>query len=254
MKSPLRYPGGKSRYISHILSHIPTESTLVSPFFGGGHIELACMGRGQKVIGNDHFPPLANFWFWMKRDPQSVIDRVWEKFEQGDRQGMFYADRKTIIGDDRAAAAAYFFINRCSFSGATLSGGFSAHAAEKRFTMSAIKRLEFLNLSNLAIIFDWDFAHFLGDVNKDRFVYADPPYYAVQGLYGRNGDMGFEPEDHLRLFNSLKPFKQWAVSYNDCPEIRMLYQGHRFIELPVSQSMSNGKKACPEVLILKTPD
>ncbi|MBD2653128.1 DNA adenine methylase [Synechocystis sp. FACHB-383] len=249
-KSPLRYPGGKSRYIKQILPHIPQDTVVVSPFFGGGHVELACMDRGQEVIGNDAFLPLQNFWWWMKKRPQEVIDWVWEKVEHSDPRDLFYKDRSTLFYDDSLGAAAYFYVNRCSFSGATLSGGFSSCAAKSRFTISSIEKLEALDLSNLLHIYDQDFEFFLDNINPNRFVYADPPYYAVGGLYGKSGDMSFEPEDHHRLFKSLKPFKQWAVSYNDCPEIRRLYDGCNFVELPASRSMSNGKKKCPEILIL----
>lgn len=36
----------------------------------------------------------------------------------------------------------YFIINRCSFSGATLSGGFSLESSQKRFTTSSIERIK----------------------------------------------------------------------------------------------------------------
>ncbi|MYF99993.1 DNA adenine methylase [Candidatus Poribacteria bacterium] len=38
-KSPLRYPGGKSRAIKQILPHIPTEiGEFREPFVGGGSV------------------------------------------------------------------------------------------------------------------------------------------------------------------------------------------------------------------------
>jgi DNA adenine methylase len=42
----------------------------------------------------------------------------------------------------------YFIINRCSFSGATLSGGFSLEASKKRFTKSSIDKINKLDLTN----------------------------------------------------------------------------------------------------------
>lgn len=253
MKSPLRYPGGKSRYIKHILPYIPESQTLISPFFGGGHIELACMDRGQEVIANDGFPPVANFWLWLKKEPGTVANLVLQKFEDiPDYREIFYEDRKNLLVDDYSSgAAAYFFVNRCSFSGASLSGGFSENASLKRFTESCIERLKAVDLTNLRHIFDRDFEDFLEEVRSDRFVYADPPYYAVKGLYGKNGDLSFETEDHHRLFVSLGRFDHWALSYNDCPEIRDLYRDYRILQLPASKSMSNAKKNCSEILILK---
>ena len=46
-------------------------------------------------------------------------------------------------------ALQYFIINRCSFSGATLSGGFSLESSTKRFTTTSIERISKLNLEKV---------------------------------------------------------------------------------------------------------
>ncbi|MBT7252518.1 MAG: DNA adenine methylase, partial [Candidatus Nitrosopelagicus sp.] len=53
IKSPLRYPGGKSRAVKEIWKYIePLEpKTLCSPFFGGGSLEIFCAQQGIKVTG-----------------------------------------------------------------------------------------------------------------------------------------------------------------------------------------------------------
>ena len=56
--SPLRYAGGKSKAIGFILQNLPKlkEKKIVSPFFGGGSVEL-CFSQmlGINVIGYDIF-------------------------------------------------------------------------------------------------------------------------------------------------------------------------------------------------------
>ena len=67
MKSPLRYPGGKTRACS-ILDEIINEkgfdkSVVISPFFGGGSFEFFLRTKyGSKLIVNDKFKPLISFW------------------------------------------------------------------------------------------------------------------------------------------------------------------------------------------------
>lgn len=250
MKSPLRYPGGKFRYIKKILPYIPTDKTIISPFFGGGHIELACMERGQYVMAWDAFFPLVNFWQWMQLEHRKLVHTVTALRLSGDAEKQFYEGRKIVqTQDDVEAAAYYFLINRCSFSGATLSGGFSQDASKNRFTQSSIDRLASVDLSKLRAIHCINFQEL--SIGGNAFIYADPPYYEVQGLYGKNGDMGFELADHAHLSTFLLSTGcKFALSYNDCPEVRALYEGCKFIELAPSKSMSNGKKSCPEVLIL----
>ena len=51
-RSLLRYPGGKTRGVDFITQFFPQRlDKLLSPFFGGGSIELAVAAKGTKVYG-----------------------------------------------------------------------------------------------------------------------------------------------------------------------------------------------------------
>ncbi len=65
-------------------------------------------------------------------------------------------DQDPLENDPLKQAIYYFIINRCSFSGATLSGGFSQEASKKRFTQSSIQRISNLNLTYIEF-FNMDF-------------------------------------------------------------------------------------------------
>ena len=81
------------------------------------------------------------------------------------------------------------------------------------------------------------------------FFYCDPPYYTSEYVY----ECGFTWEDHLRLQRALADAKgKWLVSYNDCAEIRELYQGYRLFDFSrvhwMVQKYEAGKEF-PELLI-----
>ena len=76
----------------------------------------------------------------------------------------------------------YFVINRCSFSGAILSGGFSSESSQKRFTPTSIDRIENLDLTYFDI-YNHDFEDFINN-NRDNprnLIFLDPPYYLEKG-------------------------------------------------------------------------
>ena len=109
--------------------------------------------------------------------------------------------------DDPLEQATYFFIlNRTSFSGSTLSGGFSQESSKKRFTQSSIQRVQNLSLENLQF-FNMDFEPFLEEVAtgaENSFIFLDPPYF-LEGksqLYGYKGNM-HKTFEHERLHRSL---------------------------------------------------
>ena len=146
MKTPLRYPGGKSRAVKHILPHIPEDILrLCSPFFGGGSVELAVADRGTEVIGYDKLAPLVIFWQALCGDNERLANEVAAlrtEYEVEEKEniklvtGCSKEDFNKFRQELRTAgwmfsyekAAKFYAINRSSFSGATFSGGWSKRA------------------------------------------------------------------------------------------------------------------------------
>ena len=120
----------------------------------------------------------------------------------------FKSYRNAIMGlnDNTLQQSIYYFIiNRCSFSGATLSGGFSEEASKKRFTQSSINKIELLDFTNIEI-YNSDFYDFINDFTiNNSLLFLDPPYYLENKskLYGHNGDM-HESFNHQLLFDTIK--------------------------------------------------
>ena len=77
-KTPLRYPGGKSRAVETIMPYIRDLDCgeLCSPFLGGGSIELACAKEEIIVHGYDLFQPLVWFWEALLSTPQKLYKHV----------------------------------------------------------------------------------------------------------------------------------------------------------------------------------
>ena len=209
--SPLRYPGGKTRArkkLDEILSqyiNINELSYIISPFFGGGSFEFYLQNKYNLfIIANDKFTPLYHFWNQAKINKTSLITTL-KPYLHTVTKNNFLLYRNTIMSLDNPLTQAlyYFIINRCSFSGSTLSGGFSQQSSQKRFTMSSINRIENLNL-HYTSFYNVDFSTFLNMFsNKPKaLIFLDPPYYLKNNsnLYGLNGDL-HEGFDHQKLFN-----------------------------------------------------
>lgn len=269
-KSPLRYPGGKTRacrVLDEILqTHFETQNitTIVSPFFGGGSFEFYLQNKYNWCIhANDKFRPLYAFWNTCKEDTQSLCDSLYGLCGKVDKE-RFTEYRNTILEDneEKTQATKFFVINRCSFSGATLSGGFSQQSSQNRFTTSSVDRIQKLNLSKVCFSNE-DFTTFLsnvaGNLSEDSedtvgvFVFLDPPYYLEKKsrLYGNKGNMHDEFE-HTTLYNSICSMPKnvhWMMTYNDCSFIRELYKDYTIISANWSYGM-NKTKASSEMVIL----
>lgn len=257
MKSPLRYPGGKTRackILDDIVADRGFDTTrVVSPFFGGGSFEFHMHERhGSKLVVNDKFTPLYTFWSQCKENKSKLCGELKKLLDTVTKE-TFHSFRKKILEEtDALARAVYFFvINRCSFSGATLSGGFSEESSKKRFTSTSVDKVEKLDLSDVDL-HNEDFADFLETHGVgDGFIFADPPYYLEKNskLYGTSGDM-HETFDHEKLAACLRKTEmRWLLTYNDCERIRELYDGFTVLETSWSYGMNSSKKSSEIVIV-----
>lgn len=230
IKSPLRYPGGKSRAVKTIAKLIPDFDEFREPFLGGGSVFIYAKQRypTKKFWVNDIYFELYKFWEMAQKDVNSLIDKIYEwreKFPVGKELHQFL-NKNIETFNDTERAAAFFIYNRITFSGTSLSGGYSEHAFTGRFTESSIQRLnKFAEVIKDSKITNLDYEEVVNAKGKNVFVFLDPPYYSAtkSALYGKNGNLhkGF---DHERFANVMqKCSHKWLITYDDSKFIRELF-------------------------------
>jgi DNA adenine methylase len=258
-KSPLRYPGGKTRACK-ILDEILVQNfdisafdRIISPFFGGGSFEFYIQNKyNLRIIANDKFTPLSNFWRICKTNREELVAELEKKIDRISKT-EFLEYRAQIMEEPRQLeqSVMYFIINRCSFSGATLSGGFSQDASKNRFTRSSIEKIAQLALEEFEIL-NLDFTDFLAQLEQSQrdLIFLDPPYYLQSGsnLYGKSGDM-HEGFPHEVLFRVIENRQNWIMTYNDCDYIRDLYKDFLIITAEWSYGMNKTKKSSEIIII-----
>ena len=245
IKSPLRYPGGKSRAVKIIENHIPRFKEFREPFVGGGSVFFYVRQKfpnGTFWI-NDLFEDLYLFYKHMQTNPRVILKKVRRyKNKFGDGKELFDRLANTRKFDETDRAAAFFVLNRITFSGTTRSGGYSKQAFEKRFTESSIQRLEkIVPLLRDVKITNGDYAPLLRTDGEEVFIFLDPPYFKAQrsALYGKNGNLhkGF---DYERLARALKETKhKWLMTIDNSEYIKALFDFAYIKEWNVTYGMRN---------------
>ena len=79
LKTPLRYPGGKSRALSKLFQYMPDLSGYTEyrePFLGGGSVALEVTKRYPRldIWVNDLYEPLYNFWRELQDHGNEITD------------------------------------------------------------------------------------------------------------------------------------------------------------------------------------
>ena len=251
LKSPLRYPGGKSRAIPKILKQLP-ESFLEfrEPFVGGGSVFVTIRQKfpAVKVWINDLNFDLYCFWKIAQSNTRELADAIAKiKNDTINGRNLFEEFRSSLNNDlsDFDRAVRFFVLNRISFSGTVDSGGYSEAAYRSRFTLSSIKRLLSLGslLQNVKIT-NLDYKDVIHEPGNNVFIFLDPPYLVAtkSRLYGKNGDLhlGFE---HAEFANEMKECQHhWLITYDDSAEIRQNFSYATLYEWELQYGMNNYKQ------------
>ena len=248
-KTPLRYPGGKSRACKKMDPFFPDlrdYDAYYEPFLGGGSVALHITKKYPKlkIIVNDLYEPLYNFWLRLQVDGDYVhsqLQQLKSRYpDRGSAKGLFL-DAKEKLYDldvsDKDRAVCFYIINKCSFSGLTESSSFSAQASDANFSMRGIDKLPVYS----KLIKDWyitnvDYHHLLGDKEK-TFVYLDPPYDIKDNLYGRKGSIHkkFDHDDFAKsceIYNS-----EMLISYNSDQLVKDRFKDWNCAEFDLTYTM-----------------
>jgi DNA adenine methylase len=230
IKSPLRYPGGKSRAIDLISTLIPDYDEYREPFLGGGSLFIYLKQKfpNKKYWVNDIYPSLYKFWKMCQKDIDAVINQIWEwKVKYSDGKELHnYLTQNIASFDDIKKASAFFIFNRITFSGTSESGGYSEQAFNGRFTPSSIERIK--NLEKIlddTRITNFDYQEVVEARGKNIFIFLDPPYFSAtkSALYGKNGSL-HKSFDHFRFADVMKKCNHnWLITYDDSPFVRDLF-------------------------------
>jgi len=246
IKSPLRYPGGKSRAVEKIAKIIPYFDEFREPFLGGGSVFVYVKQQfpKKKYWINDLYSELYKFWEKTRSDADSLVEKIyeWRNLYKNGKDLYKFLNENMDCFEDLEKAAAFFIFNRITFSGTTFSGGYSEGAFSGRFTESSIRRLsELSKLTNGSTITNYDYEELLKKDGDNVFIFLDPPYFSAvkSALYGKNGNL-HKNFDHKRFAENMKNCKhKWLITYDDCEYIRDLFSFANITSWNLTYGMRN---------------
>ena len=152
-KTPLRYPGGKSRACTKMDQYFPDLRNYTEyrePFLGGGSVAIHISKKYPhlKITVNDLYEPLYNFWVQLQQFGSELQERITDyksKYPNPDTARELFVESKDLINDqsidDLERASRFYIVNKCSFSGLTESSSFSQQASVSNFSMRGIEKL-----------------------------------------------------------------------------------------------------------------
>ena len=234
--SPIRYAGGKTLAVGHVIELLPDDTKrVISPFFGGGSIEIAMSKYLDiEVRGYEIFDILVNYWTYQIENPRLLYEELKklkptkEEFER--IRKILNKVWKREITLDLLTLAVYFVYNfNLSYGPGFMGWSSDIYLNDKRYR-AIIEKIRDFDPKNLKV----ECADFQEIIKKypNDFLYCDPPYYIgkdskmFKGIYPmRNIPIHHNGFPHEVLRDLLKKHKGgFILSYNDCPTIREYYK------------------------------
>lgn len=216
----MSWVGGKKALRDEIVARFPLDYKRYIEVFGGGGWVLFHKNPGKDFeVYNDFNSNLVNLYRCVREHPDELKAEL--EFMLNSRLDFEYMKymlhNKAVLPDIRRAAY-YYALIRYSYASSVDSFGSQPHSMWKNFPLiyAASKRLQNVVIENkdcVKLINQYD--------RPESFFYADPPYYETESYYEGGG---FGRDDHARLADRLCTIQgKFLLSYNDCPEIRALY-------------------------------
>lgn len=237
--SPIRYAGGKTLAVGHVIELLPNNvKRIISPFFGGGSIEIAMSKYlDLEVIGFDIFDILCNYWKFQIERPEILYKELKklkpnkEEFEKI-RKILNKVWKKEVTLDPLTLAVYFVYNFNLSYGPGFMGWSSEIYLKEERYK-KMIEKIRDFKPKNIKVECA-DFREVLKNYQND-FMYLDPPYYIgtdskmFKGIYPmRNIPVHHNGFPHEVLRDMLKKHKGgFILSYNDCPTIREYYKEYR---------------------------
>lgn len=257
--SPLRYPGGKTKFYNYVKSIIENNdmlgNTYIEPFAGGAGLALKLLLNNdmEKIILNDIDISIYSFWYSVLNYTEelcNMIDKVRINVKEWNNQKIIYKEHNK--NNLLKLGFSTFFLNRTNMSGVInggIIGGINQNGNYKisaRFNKPDLieKIIKISREKDRIILSNIDAIDFLKKKNINKygkiFINLDPPYVQKGSKLYENA---YKKNDHEKLSKILSNSNyMWIVTYDVCPLILSLYKNYRASYLDITYNINKKRK------------
>lgn len=255
MKTFIKYCGGKAKLLNFIKENIPNFNNYYEPFVGGGSVIFGLIDTESSTNYNisDINKNLINCYSVIKDSLELLLLELSKDIYEN-YLDIYLANRETFnkikFLDTQCVerAALFIYLNKCGFNGMyreNKKGIFNIPFGK----MKSPKILDTITLENCSkalknvSVSHAGYKSILSSVQKDDFVYLDPPYDETFTGY-TSEPFGKKEQTELKEFIDVlgKKGVKVMMSNSDTDFIKSLYSDYKIIILETKYSIG-GKNA-----------
>lgn len=258
--SPLRYPGGKTKFYDYVRELLKCNDmlgkTYMEPFAGGAGLALKLLLNNdvERIIINDYDTAIYSFWHSILYETDAFCELIKNTpvtTEEWKKQREIYINSSGDVSLDVGFST--FFLNRTNVSGVIKGGIIGGQEQQGTYKIDARYNEENLisKIRNIAekkeqiVLLNQDAKELLQPQQLRKyyktFINLDPPYVKKGTQLYKNA---FSEADHRELSELISGCnRKWIVTYDICPLVADLYSNFRSSYLDVTYSVKMSKRA-----------
>jgi DNA adenine methylase len=247
----LRWVGGKTKLISHLIKHVPADymdRNYFEPFLGAGSFFLSIHPKRSTL--SDLNKELINCFLSVKNRPQ-LVKKYLLLYSRHHSKRNYYKVRKQFNSSELSfkQAARFLYLNKTSYNGIFRVNSEGEYNTPYGYIKKPVLPVngELTKISRSlrgSKILNLSYEDALDMTGKGDFLYIDPPYPPLNGtaFFNHYTTDRFDFEEHEELaerLNKLKEKKRLILISNAAiPKIRKLYKGWNIVSIPITRWVS----------------
>ncbi|MGE3920425.1 MAG: Dam family site-specific DNA-(adenine-N6)-methyltransferase [Gammaproteobacteria bacterium] len=250
----LKWAGGKTSVLSHILPKLPSGKRFIEPFLGAGVVFLNTHYKQYFLADNN--PDLISVYDYLKQEGDDFIidcERYFKPKYNEKNQYLILRELFNTTTDARLKACLFIYLNRHGYNGLCRYNSkkiYNVPFGSYVKPLFPIERMQIFHqkLQNAKIECS-DFVDTIKNAKKGDVVYCDPPYVPLtQTAYFTNySHKNFSEDQQIQLAQAAKKVSKNGttvlISNHDTQFTRKIYKGAKIISFKVHRNIScNGHK------------
>lgn len=253
-KTPIRYPGGKQRFLTQIIENLPhpddIEGHFIEPFLGGGSVFFAL--QAKPAILADKNADLIDLYRGIRKAPH----KVWQLYSgyKNDSAEYYRVRRLDTSGWGMISKAARtLYLNRTCFKGMwrqNSNGRFNTGygGQSRRWAITEDDLVQVARSLRKVRLISSDFEAVIDSAQERDFVFLDPPYQpgCRESIINHYMYMyhQFTFESHQRLAKALQRATErgvrWTMTTSSHEDIKSLFKDYKTVPFRVGVGPSPG--------------
>ncbi|MGE5563128.1 MAG: DNA adenine methylase [Bacillota bacterium] len=252
---PAPYVGGKSRLAKQLIAIINAvpHRTYAEPFLGMGGVFLRRDRRPSAEVVNDLSGDVSTFFRVLQRHYVAFLDMLrFQVTSRSEFERLRATNPETLTDLERSARFLYL---QCTTYGGLREGVFGLRPHRPaRFDVTKLQpALEDLHERLAGVVIErLPFDDLMRRYDRpETLFFIDPPYWGIEGLYGK--DL-FSRADYEQLRDRLRSLAgSFILTLNDKPEVQEFFAEFTVLPVAFRYSLARGDVQGRELIITNRP-